>query len=258
MKHWPFKLVNAGNNQPSFEVQYKGETKLFRPEQISSMVLQKMKSTAEMYLGGKISKAVVTVPAYFNDAQRNATKDAAHIAGLEVLRIINEPTAACLAYGLDKKDINDLDIEDVCVWRVGVLCGAFVVCYVVCYMAFWCGVFCGVVCVCLRCVFVVCVCGVFVVCYVVCFVVGCVLWCVVYVVCFVGCVLWCILWCVFVVFGFVVCFVVWCVLWCGVCLWCVMLCVVLVCFVVCLVVCFVVYRVLCDFVVLVVSVVSVV
>merc|ERR1712176_258251 len=84
-------------------VQYKGETKTFFPEEISSMVLTKMKDTAESYLGKKVKDAVVTVPAYFNDGQRQATKDAGTIAGLNILRIINEPTAAAIAYGLDKK-----------------------------------------------------------------------------------------------------------------------------------------------------------
>lgn len=85
------------------QVEYKGETKTFAPEEISSMVLGKMRDIAQTYLGKEVKKAVVTVPAYFNDSQRQATKDAGVIAGLEVLRIINEPTAAAIAYGLDKK-----------------------------------------------------------------------------------------------------------------------------------------------------------
>lgn len=101
MKHWPFRVVNDGG-KPKIEVEYKGEVKRFAPEEISSMVLSKMKEIAEMYLGGKVNDAVITVPAYFNDSQRQATKDAGAIAGLNVLRIINEPTAAALAYGLDK------------------------------------------------------------------------------------------------------------------------------------------------------------
>ncbi|WVQ97422.1 heat shock protein HSS1 [Kwoniella sp. CBS 9459] len=102
MKHWPFKIINKGG-KPIIQVEYRGEEKTFSPEEISSMVLIKMKETAEAYLGGTVSKAVVTVPAYFNDSQRQATKDAGTIAGLDVLRIINEPTAAAIAYGLDKK-----------------------------------------------------------------------------------------------------------------------------------------------------------
>ncbi|KAL4089408.1 hypothetical protein QTP88_024449 [Uroleucon formosanum] len=101
MKHWSFEVVNEGG-LPKIAVEYKGERKIFAPEEVSSMVLTKMKEIAEVYLGGKVTDAVVTVPAYFNDSQRQATKDAGAIAGLNVLRIINEPTAAALAYGLDK------------------------------------------------------------------------------------------------------------------------------------------------------------
>merc|ERR1719290_955606 len=106
MKHWSFQVVKAEGNKPKIQVEYKAETKAFFPEEISSMVLTKMKETAESYLGKTINNAVVTVPAYFNDSQRQATKDAGTIAGLNVLRIINEPTAAAIAYGLDKKKGN--------------------------------------------------------------------------------------------------------------------------------------------------------
>ncbi|XP_057439363.1 luminal-binding protein 4-like [Lotus japonicus] len=102
MKLLPFKVVNK-DGKPYIEVRVKGEKKLFSPEEISAMVLTKMKETAEAYLGKNIKSAVITVPAYFNDAQRQATKDAGIIAGLNVARIINEPTAAAIAYGLDKK-----------------------------------------------------------------------------------------------------------------------------------------------------------
>lgn len=102
MKHWPFQVIND-SGRPKIRVEYKGERKTFYAEEISSMVLTKMKETAEGYLGKTITDAVVTVPAYFNDSQRQATKDAGVIAGLNVLRIINEPTAAAIAYGLDKK-----------------------------------------------------------------------------------------------------------------------------------------------------------
>uniref|UniRef100_A0A0B6ZWS4 Heat shock protein 70 n=1 Tax=Arion vulgaris TaxID=1028688 RepID=A0A0B6ZWS4_9EUPU len=102
MKHWPFIVINEGG-KPKIRVEYKGEKKTFFPEEISSMVLTKMKETAEAYLGKTVTDAVVTVPAYFNDSQRQATKDAGTISGLNVLRIINEPTAAAIAYGLDKK-----------------------------------------------------------------------------------------------------------------------------------------------------------
>ena len=103
-KHWPFSVIDV-NGKPKIEVELKGETKQFLPEEISAMVLTKMKQIAESYLGETVKSAVITVPAYFNDAQRQATKDAGTIAGLNVLRIINEPTAAAVAYGLDK--LND-------------------------------------------------------------------------------------------------------------------------------------------------------
>ncbi|KAI0831517.1 heat shock protein HSS1 [Trametes gibbosa] len=102
MKHFPFTVFDKGS-KPYVRVQYRGEDKEFSPEEISSMVLTKMKEIAESYLGGTVTSAVVTVPAYFNDSQRQATKDAGTISGLNVLRIINEPTAAAIAYGLDKK-----------------------------------------------------------------------------------------------------------------------------------------------------------
>ncbi|KAJ2083909.1 Heat shock protein ssb1 [Coemansia sp. RSA 988] len=101
-QNWPFKVVDKGE-QPHIEVQFQGETKTYTPQEISAMVLTKMKEVAEAKLGKSVSKAVITVPAYFNDAQRNATKDAGVISGLDVLRIINEPTAAAIAYGLDSK-----------------------------------------------------------------------------------------------------------------------------------------------------------
>mmetsp|Transcript_1448 Transcript_1448/g.3585 ORF Transcript_1448/g.3585 Transcript_1448/m.3585 type:complete len:661 (+) Transcript_1448:192-2174(+) len=103
MKHWPFGVIPKDGDKPHIQVEYKGETKVFAPEEISSMVLIKMKEVAEAYLGTDVPNAVVTVPAYFNDSQRASTKDAGSIAGLNVLRIINEPTAAAIAYGLDKK-----------------------------------------------------------------------------------------------------------------------------------------------------------
>nr|XP_034179385.1 heat shock 70 kDa protein cognate 4-like isoform X1 [Osmia lignaria] len=102
MKHWPFTVMNEGG-RPKIKVSYKGEEKSFFPEEVSSMVLTKMKEIAEAFLGKTVTDAVITVPAYFNDSQRQATKDAGAIAGLNVLRIINEPTAAAIAYGLDKK-----------------------------------------------------------------------------------------------------------------------------------------------------------
>ena len=102
MKHFSYDVVNK-NNKPVIEVEYRNERKQFTPEEISSMILYKMKEVAEAYLGETVKDAVITVPAYFNDAQRQATKDSGAIAGLNVLRIINEPTAAAIAYGLDKK-----------------------------------------------------------------------------------------------------------------------------------------------------------
>ncbi|XP_013380918.1 heat shock cognate 71 kDa protein [Lingula anatina] len=102
MKHFSFKVINEGG-KPKIQVEYKGEQKTFYPEEISSMVLVKMKEVAEAYLGKKVTDSVITVPAYFNDSQRQATKDAGTISGMNVMRIINEPTAAAIAYGLDKK-----------------------------------------------------------------------------------------------------------------------------------------------------------
>ncbi|KAL4137621.1 70-kilodalton heat shock protein, variant 2 [Phytophthora ramorum] len=103
IKHWPFKLTSGAGDKPQITVQFKGESKTFQPEEISSMVLIKMREVAEAFIGKEVKNAVITVPAYFNDSQRQATKDAGAIAGLNVLRIINEPTAAAIAYGLDKK-----------------------------------------------------------------------------------------------------------------------------------------------------------
>lgn len=104
IKTFPFTVIeNPKTGGCLIQVQYKGETKSFTPEEVSAMVLGKMKETAESFLGTQVTEAVITVPAYFNDAQRQATKDAGIIAGLNVLRIINEPTAAAMAYGIDKK-----------------------------------------------------------------------------------------------------------------------------------------------------------
>jgi L1 cell adhesion molecule like protein len=100
MKHWPFVVQQGPGEKPQIKVTFKGEEKTFSPEEISSMVLIKMKEIAEAYIGKEVKNAVVTVPAYFNDGQRQATKDASSIAGLNCLRIINEPTAAAIAYGL--------------------------------------------------------------------------------------------------------------------------------------------------------------
>jgi L1 cell adhesion molecule like protein len=110
MKNMPFKIKCGAGNKPVFEVKFKNELKEFTPEEISSMVLIKMKEIAETYLGETVKNAVVTVPAYFNDSQRQATKDAGVIAGLNVMRIINEPTAAAIAYGLDKVDEGEKNV----------------------------------------------------------------------------------------------------------------------------------------------------
>jgi len=118
MKQFPFQVVNGRNNKPEISVEYKGERKQFLPEEISSMVLTKMKEVAEAYLGQKVTDAVVTVPAYFNDQQRNCTKDAGIIAGLNVKRIINEPTAAAIAYGLEKKN-NTSGEQNVLIFDLG-------------------------------------------------------------------------------------------------------------------------------------------
>ena len=104
LKHMPFKVIAGANNKPTIVVHFQGEEKTFLPEEISSMVVAKMKEIAEAYIGKPVANAVITVPAYFNDSQRQATKDAGAIAGVNVMRIINEPTAAAIAYGLDKKD----------------------------------------------------------------------------------------------------------------------------------------------------------
>lgn len=116
MKHWPFKVINKAG-KPTIQVNYKDECKDFAPEEISAMVLTKMRETAESYIGKQVTKAVITVPAYFNDSQRQATKDAGAIAGLEVLRIINEPTAAAIAYGLDK--VNDGKERNIIIFDCG-------------------------------------------------------------------------------------------------------------------------------------------
>lgn len=110
LKHFPFKVISGKDEKPLIEINFKGEKKQFSPEEISSMVLVKMKDIAEKYLGEEISDVVITCPAYFNDSQRQATKDAGAIAGLNVLRIINEPTAAAIAYGLDKQSSQEKNV----------------------------------------------------------------------------------------------------------------------------------------------------
>jgi L1 cell adhesion molecule like protein len=109
-KHWPFTVKEGKGGKPTIEVDWKGERKEFLAEEISAAVLSKMKTTAEAYLGSTVRDAVITVPAYFNDSQRQATKDAGIIAGLNVLRIINEPTAAALAYGLDRQSAGEKNV----------------------------------------------------------------------------------------------------------------------------------------------------
>jgi len=112
IKLWPFKVETTGppDDKPIIVVKYKGETKKFHPEEISAMVLAKIAEYAEAYLGKKVKNAVITCPAYFNDNQRQATKDAGTIAGLNVLRIINEPTSSAIAYGFDKKGKGEKNI----------------------------------------------------------------------------------------------------------------------------------------------------
>ena len=126
MKHLTYDIKNK-DNKPFINVDFKGENKTFSPEEISAMVLTKMKETAEAYLGNKVTDAVITVPAYFNDSQRQATKDAGTIAGLNVLRIINEPTAAAIAYGLDKKGEQNILIFD-CGGKRSASCGVSPLC----------------------------------------------------------------------------------------------------------------------------------
>lgn len=129
MKHFSYNIVNK-NNKPIIEVDYKNERKQFTPEEISSMILYKMKEIAEAFLGETVTDAVITVPAYFNDSQRQATKDAGVIAGLNVLRIINEPTASAIAYGLDSKGSKNVLIFD-CGGKCSASCGEspLITCY---------------------------------------------------------------------------------------------------------------------------------
>ena len=115
IKHWPFKVINNGD-KPMIEVEFRGETKTFSPKEISSMVLLKMKQTAEAYLGQDVPSAVITVPAHFNNQQRQATKDAGVLAGFNVLRILSEPGAAAIAYSLDRKSDEE---ENVLIYDLG-------------------------------------------------------------------------------------------------------------------------------------------
>ncbi|KAN0032850.1 hypothetical protein ACTFIV_006782 [Dictyostelium citrinum] len=119
MKYWPFKVIPNEKDKPLIQVEFKGETKTFSPEEISSMVLSKMKEIAESYLGKTVNNAVITVPAYFNDSQRQATKDAGTISNLKVQRIINEPSAAAIAYGLDKKISGDSSEKNILIFDLG-------------------------------------------------------------------------------------------------------------------------------------------
>jgi len=119
MKLWPFKVCAGLDDRPSIEAMYKGEIKRFFAEEISSMVLGYLKKISEAYIGEQVTQAVITVPAYFNDRQRQATKDAGKIAGLNVLRIINEPTAAAIAYGLDKKQSGQKEEKRILIFDLG-------------------------------------------------------------------------------------------------------------------------------------------
>nr|DAD29499.1 TPA_asm: hypothetical protein HUJ06_030967 [Nelumbo nucifera] len=119
VKLWPFKVIAGPGDRPKILVTYKGKEKQFAPEEISSMVLMKMREIAEAYLGSTVKNAVVTVPAYFNDSQRQATMDAGVIAGLTVLRIINESSAAAIAYGLDTKALSRDEVKDVLIFDLG-------------------------------------------------------------------------------------------------------------------------------------------
>lgn len=116
MKLWPFKVVDDGNDRPQIVASFKGEEKKFYPEEISAMLLTSMKEVVEAYTNEEAKDVVITVPAYFNDQQRQATKDAGAIAGLNVIRIINEPTAAAIAYGLDNKSAGE---KNICVFDFG-------------------------------------------------------------------------------------------------------------------------------------------
>ncbi|AFP65439.1 heat shock protein 70KD (nucleomorph) [Chroomonas mesostigmatica CCMP1168] len=118
-KHFPFKVICKDGDKPAIEVKFKNEVKIFAPEEISAMVLGKMKEISESFLGKDVKNAVVTVPAYFNDSQRQATKDAGSISGLNILRIINEPTAAAIAYGLDKKASGSKAERNVLIFDLG-------------------------------------------------------------------------------------------------------------------------------------------
>ena len=129
IKHFSYSVVNK-NNKPVIEVDYRNERKQFTPEEISSMILYKMKEIAEAFLGEPVKDAVITVPAYFNDAQRQATKDAGAIAGLNVLRMINEPTAAAIAYGLDKKGASKNVLIFDCGGKRSASCGSSPLCLV--------------------------------------------------------------------------------------------------------------------------------
>merc|ERR1711966_59792 len=119
VKHFPFKVICKDGDKPAVEITFKGEKKVFVPEEISAMILLKMKEIAESFLGKEVKNAVITVPAYFNDSQRQATKDAGAITGLNVLRIINEPTAAAIAYGLDKKTSGSKTERNVLIFDLG-------------------------------------------------------------------------------------------------------------------------------------------